>query len=373
MKIGICSPFFPARTALSRYTYDFISYLGREGFDAYLVPIQRDITTYEEIRTIDYKNADFVYIQWGNNLLHHPQSHIFKKIERKISTLHDLDIGGAFKRSCIKCILKGYINPISGKSASEKLLKKIIKDSERIFLNSVYACKYLKNEYRISTEKLFAIKYPVLYGEFQEDKYEVRASLGLPEDKVIFLFVGFISPHKGVEDTVYTLKILKEIYNFEDFVYIVVGEQLFGDAYEQKIRSIIKSSSLKDNIIMTGFISDAPPNYELKKYFIASDFVFLPRRRTFGETSAVIPQAFAAGNVVISSNLGSFPEYLSGRGILVNSGDSIEMQNKIIELLDSPQKFKKIQREAKMYAKDKLDWGVVIKDIINSTPFLQNL
>jgi glycosyltransferase involved in cell wall biosynthesis len=102
-----------------------------------------------------------------------------------------------------------------------------------------------------------------------------------------------------------------------------------GNSYLSQIRSKIDSSNIPKNITFHGKI----PHEDIIKYYQAADLFVLP---SFCEAFGMgFVEAMAAQVPVVGTKVGGIPEILENgkAGVLVESGNSKELANAIIELL----------------------------------------
>ncbi|MCP3682796.1 MAG: glycosyltransferase family 4 protein [bacterium] len=121
----------------------------------------------------------------------------------------------------------------------------------------------------------------------------------------VCLYVGRISPHKGVHLLIKAFeKVNEKIPNAK---LLIVGKHTF-DKYSKKLRTSNK------NIIFTGFVADE----ELPFYYGASDLYTTATLWEGFDMPAV--EAQACGKKVVAFDIGSHPEVVK-KGILVKKGD----------------------------------------------------
>ncbi|MGN1398873.1 MAG: glycosyltransferase [Erysipelotrichaceae bacterium] len=111
----------------------------------------------------------------------------------------------------------------------------------------------------------------------------VRKQYNLPNDKVIYLFVGRLMWYKGIKIIIDALKIKKQ--HNQPFVMLFVGK----GSDQQEIMDYVKQCQLTDECIFTGAISDRD---QLKAIFSACDLFLFPS--TFDTNGIVVREAAAA-------------------------------------------------------------------------------
>lgn len=146
-----------------------------------------------------------------------------------------------------------------------------------------------------TNEAISLVQHP-LYDNFgkkmQQD--EARDLLGIPRDKYVFLFFGFIRQYKGLDLLITALDKVSE-----NSVLLVAGEFYAG---EDDIKLQIEQSKSKDRILChTNFIKDE----EVTHYFSASDCVVQPYRNA--TQSGVTPLAYYFEVPMIVTNVGALP------------------------------------------------------------------
>lgn len=143
------------------------------------------------------------------------------------------------------------------------------------------------------------------------DKLSVRASLGLPKEGYIIIYVGWFNERKGIKRVV---KALNEI-NGEPVYSILIGG-------EEEIEC--------KNMLIKGRF----PHETIPLYLNAADVFVLPTLKE-GCCNAVV-EAMACGLPIISSNLDFNLDVLNEtNSILIDPNNIGEIRNSIIELRDN--------------------------------------
>ena len=150
-----------------------------------------------------------------------------------------------------------------------------------------------------------------------EEKKQLREELKIKPEQKILVFVGRISPHKGIDNSLGVVKALHDT----KIVLLVIGSTNFGMAdcspFEQEIKQ--KCLEMKGQVRFTGFIH----NDELWKYYQLADIAVLPSMWEEPAGLTMI-EAVASGTPVISTISGGIPEYISDNcGILVKRDSTI--------------------------------------------------
>ena len=149
---------------------------------------------------------------------------------------------------------------------------------------------------------------------------EKKKELGIPEESKVLIFVGRITPEKGLDKVFDALKQLDD----ENVVLVVVGSTYFGlkihSEYEQ--RMIEQCEMMKKRIFFVGFVH----NTLLWQYYDMADIAVLP---SIWEEPAGLTMVEAAmsGTPVITTNAGGIPEYMSSPMAILLDRDENLSQN----------------------------------------------
>jgi len=136
-----------------------------------------------------------------------------------------------------------------------------------------------------------------LYDHFGKkiDKREARDKLGIPQDKKVLLYFGFVREYKGLDILLNTMPLLSEDY------YLLAAGEVYGS--DRKYREIFENSPSKDRInLQLRYIAD----HEVPLFFSASDVNILPYRSA--TQSGILAIAFHFDLPVIVTDVGSLGE-----------------------------------------------------------------
>lgn len=202
------------------------------------------------------------------------------------------------------------------------------KVAAKTFGNFICCSNYIKNYMRSNIEKchIITILNRIDTKNFSQEltsteKVDLQQKLGL-QGKTIILFMGRISPEKGIEQLIDAFTQMK--YK-DNCVLLVAGAANFGSGgrteFEEKIQKKVKQ--LRDNIKLLGFIH----HKELRKIMKVSDMAVLP---SIWEEPAgnVVPECMAAGLPLIITNSGGMVEY-------VNEETALIVEKKQDEIVDN--------------------------------------
>ncbi|MDP2940117.1 MAG: glycosyltransferase family 4 protein [Candidatus Omnitrophota bacterium] len=153
------------------------------------------------------------------------------------------------------------------------------------------------------------------------------------------LFVGRLSPEKGLQTIISTLNKVR------DYNVLILGEGPLKKELEAKYK----------NIKFLGFQN---PN----KYYKEASISIVPSiwEEPFG---LVVGEAMSYGLCVIGSNIGGIPEQIKHRetGLLFEPGNEKDFKEKLDYLLKNSKEIKRIGKNARAFVKKNFDWKKIVK------------
>ena len=203
------------------------------------------------------------------------------------------------------------------------------------------------------------VPHPVyeIFGE-TIPKAEARTRLGIPVNKPVILFFGYIRPYKGLMTL---LDALPHVAASLDLTTLIVGEFYEDPApYRDRIAALGLGGRLK-------LAAEYVPNEEVSMYFSAADLLVLPYRSA--TQSGIIQIAYNFDRPVIATNVGGLPEVvIHGRtGLIVPPDDPVALARAVEEFFRSGKMdefTKNVREEKKKYSWDRL--VEAIEDLIGS-------
>ena len=202
--------------------------------------------------------------------------------------------------------------------------------------------KFLRN-YR---DKIVVIPNGINLGEFnvRYSKKECRERLGLPLNKKILLYFGYLSPYKGPDVLVNAMpKIMEEVPDAE---LVFAGKGVMRDELEM----LSKSLGVEKNVRFTGFVED-----NLKPlYYKAADVFVLPSTMSTEVFPLVLLEASASRLPMVVSDLDTFKCIIEENynGILTKRNDENDLADAIICLLENEDARKEMGENAREKAED---------------------
>lgn len=184
---------------------------------------------------------------------------------------------------------------------------------------------------------------------------EVREDYGISSDLVV-LFVGTITPRKGVTDLV---KAAAAVPN-EDVQFVLVGETGFEPDYAEEVREIISEESNDSRVTLTGFISEE----RLHAFFDLADLFVLP---SYEEGSSIaVTEAISAGLPVVGSDIHGIKQQVDHgvHGLLAPPGDIEALTENLSQLIGDEAKRASMRTTIEERAEE-LSWEQITSRVID--------
>ena len=171
-------------------------------------------------------------------------------------------------------------------------------------------------------------------------------------DKFVILYVGMIIGYKNLGFSLSALAELKK--RRSDFVFYMVGR----GSHEKKFKKMSEKLGLKDNVIMTGAITD---RNKLNEIYAMSDlFLFTS---IFDNDGLVILEAADMGTpALVIENTGASERFIPEQTGFVAKYDAVSVADKIEELMGEREKLVEVGKRARSIF---IPWEKVAEDYLN--------
>lgn len=180
----------------------------------------------------------------------------------------------------------------------------------------------------------------------QRNTVDVRGTLGIPRDAPAFGLFGRIMRWKGTREFVSAAgRVLREL---PTAYALVVGDVSDGDrGYLETVRRLAVDTGVGDRILFTGYRDDVAPLMQALDLVVHSSIEPEP----FG---LVLAEAMAAATPVVAANSGGPLDIVEdGRtGILVDPRDTDVLASAIRDLLENPERARKMGLSGQKRAKE---------------------
>jgi glycosyltransferase involved in cell wall biosynthesis len=237
--------------------------------------------------------------------------------------------------------------------AYHKSLVEVCHASYKVITMNKRGVDMLRKIYGISGKKVQLIAHGIPDLPFVDSNY-YKHKFGMEGRRTILTF-GLLSRKKGIE---VLLKAMPAIIEADpSILYIVLGMthptilKHDGESYRFSLQRIVKELGLKEHVIFHNrFVRDE----ELHNFLCAADIYVTPYLSREQLTSGTLSFAVGTGKAVVSTPYWAAMELLAeGRGKLVSFGDSEQMAEAIIEILQDDSLFYSLRRRAYEYGRSR--------------------
>lgn len=207
------------------------------------------------------------------------------------------------------------IDEVKNSSFFKKIVSSILRDSNVIICQGSFWQSFFHSEFKVPNNKLKVVHNWI--------KIEEHKTSRLNNDKVVFLFIGWIVDYKGVFDIV---EAVREIDRNDFIIYFAGG----GSAYNKLIKKINKYN-LRDKIIPLGWSRGE----KKKELFMNSDVLIAPSHREGFPN--VLLEAMTFKIPAIASDVGGVPDIINNleNGYLIKPKDIDAIKKGITYYLDN--------------------------------------
>jgi len=180
----------------------------------------------------------------------------------------------------------------------------------------------------------------------------VKEKYDIEKKKKIIMFFGSPRPHKGVEDIIKAISVIKD----QDVVLAVVGVD-DRDQYSKKLAAIA-GKTLGKRFKKFGL----QPFEKVPEFLAMADVVVIPQRKNFstmGQMPAKVFDAMAMAKPIIASNISDLPEILDGCGWIGEPENPVQLAEKIQYVLDNPEEAEAMGSKARQKCIEKYSWDAM--------------
>ena len=237
--------------------------------------------------------------------------------------------------------------------AYHKSLADVCNASYKVITMNERGLTMLREIYGISGKKVELIAHGIPDLPFVDSNY-YKHKFGMETRRTILTF-GLLNKNKGIEVMLKAMPIITEAE--PSALYIVLGMthpsvlKQDGESYRFNLQRMIKELGLQKHVIFHNrFVNDE----ELHNFLCAADIYVMPYLSREQLTSGTLSFAVGTGKAVVSTPYWAATELLAeGRGKLVGFGDSAQIAEAIIEILENDSLFYSLRRRAYEYGRSR--------------------
>src|ERR1700746_4016540 len=245
------------------------------------------------------------------------------------------------------------------------VMEQIAELSDRLIVMSQLSSQFLQEIFKVPGSKIDMVPHgvtdlPFLDPNFYKDRFGV-------EGKAVLLTFGLLSPNKGIENVIQALPQI--LSKHKNVVYIVAGAthphilRREGDGYRSYLQALAKEVGVESNVFFHNrFVSPE----EMVEFIGAADIYITPYRHEAQVVSGTLAYAVGAGKAIISTPYWHAIELLDDRrGALVPFQNPDAIDQKTIELLDTPAIRHAMRKRAYLFAREMV-WKRVAQGYMES-------
>lgn len=209
----------------------------------------------------------------------------------------------------------------------------------------------------IPADKVTVIPNAVNIENFQVGEVadqQLAAELGL-DGKLILGFIGSFYAYEGLLVLLQALPLM--LAKNPNIRVLLVG----GGQQEATLRALAQELNIADKIVFTGRV----PHDQVQRYYNLVDVLVYPRLR-MRLTELVTPlkplEAMAQGRLLAASNVGGHHELIEDgkTGTLFEADDAQALADKVLDLLNAPERWPEIRRDARAFVENERNWRVSV-------------
>lgn len=192
--------------------------------------------------------------------------------------------------------------------------------------NSMAVVRQLRDEERVSENRLGLIYNGIEIPRSADSKIAVRSSLGLDDKTLVFVIVANLIPYKGHLDLINAFNLANDRIG-QPWHLLVVGRD---DGIESELRAVASQLNIDKHISFLGLRSD------VASLMSASDVGLLSSHQE-GFSNTIL-EGMAAGLPMIVTNVGGNAEAVvdGGTGLVVSPHDPASFAEAIVQLAVDP-------------------------------------
>jgi glycosyltransferase involved in cell wall biosynthesis len=321
----------PMRGGISVYGRQAVTGLRERGHDVIVASPEAsdadyviDLTTRGAGRALARltRRSDRLIVQFHPELLGPPDS---RRLTRALGLLR-LAAGLRAARSSELCVHEMVYGAGPTARLQRVLAGPVWKLADEITVHTEREREDLAEGFRIPKERIRVVSQGRdMVRHADDDRRGARAALGLPQDRVVLLAIGFLQPHKGFDRAI---RAFAQVPHEGAQLYVVGSawrEDPDSSAHLAKLRRLARDTP--DTELREGYLDDA----QFDRWIVAADLLVLPYRHGF--SSNVMERGLLYERpMVVSGSSGMAEQAADRRGVTV-VGDDSELVGELRALL----------------------------------------
>jgi glycosyltransferase involved in cell wall biosynthesis len=181
----------------------------------------------------------------------------------------------------------------------------------------------------------------------------LKTEFSIADSDQVIINIGMIREDKG---QIYFLEAARIILASNNTIkFFIIGEGTDNKNLENQLRALIKHYNLENNIFITGYRDD------IAAFTHLADLLVVASIGTEAQ-SRVVPQAFATGKTVVSTDTGGLTELVKHEynGLVIPAKNPEVMAAAILRLLNNPPLKQNLENNAFEFAKQYLSFDIMM-------------
>ena len=230
------------------------------------------------------------------------------------------------------------------------LEKQINKMPNLIVTQSTTMIDDLKDRFAVSEDKIHLTMDGADVESFKPnlDTTELREKHKIPSDKKIVLYLGGLTETKGVD---HLIKAIPEVIKKKKDAFFLIMGYPNVEHYQQMAKDL---GVPDENILFTGGI-----DYSKAPHYLNLGHLAVSPKCSDTEANGKLYNYMACGLPVVSFDTGVDREILGDYGVYAEKANHIDMADKIIELLNDPEKMNSNSIKLRDRVVEKYSWDAV--------------
>jgi len=189
----------------------------------------------------------------------------------------------------------------------------------------------------------------------------IREEFSIPNNCKLILFAGDLTPYKGAEILVRSLKLVVKDHANVRCVMLTKGTYEHEEHRLKTVQSLIESLGLRDKTTFLGVRED------IEQVYAASDIVVLPFSQSYAlmDTPRALLEAMAIGKAVVASDVGGVSEMVTNMktGLLIKGDAPAELAEAITLLLEDDGISERLGKNGRSLVEERFTWRRIVEEM----------
>ena len=278
-------------------------------------------------RSVRKYRPDYLHLDWIHSYYLHRNS-----LLRRLATLRfvvEILLLGTTRTRIVWTVHNLYPHGSCGGGWQRRLRSWFAQRCEWLRVFDAETAARVEEEFGVAAGRVRIVPEGSYRGYYPDtvDRVTARRSLGIPADRFVFGFIGFIHPYKGVTELLAAFASLPPATRRRST--LLIAGQCTDVDYREELKKWGGQSSEQIHLHLT-FISTE----ELQRYFRASDVVCLPFRKISNSGSTILAMGF--GRPIIAPREGAVARRLQQQSQLLYDRGETALRDRMLFASELP-------------------------------------